>query len=308
MTVLRQCLTAHRFVFYIFGLTSYPRKKLNPKWHQIYRLPSALLVLIFIALILLSVYFMYYNESRSNDIYLNGEISSLLVIIYTGVIFVSNLMAVACELFGFSSAELLLKQCDRMEQQLKLHMFAEFDLKRLRAKITVKYRYIAGAYLQSLTVFLVMSVFEKADPRMGFLLYSLQAFSTIIQLHTVLHTELMHFILQSLNSELDGGKFVDVTRLRGLQTIYLEVWRTVQTVNADQGWNLVTLLIVLVVDMINDVFWIYKALRVNADNTEVIRKFLFVFFVCVSFTIITLGAALIFVFQFGLISHQMKDN
>lgn len=281
MTVIRQCLTAHRFIFYIFGLTSYPRKKLNPKWQGIYRLPSVLLVIIFIALILLSVYFMDFTPaSKSSDIFLSGEISSLLTIIYTGFIIASNLMAVAREMFGCSSAQLLLKQCDRMEQQLTLHMFAEFDLTRLRTKITRKYRYIVGAYLQSLTVYLVMTAFGKAYSRMGILLYSLQGFSTMMQLHTVLHTELIHFILQSINSELDGGKFVNVMRLKGLKTIYFEVWCTVRTINADQGWNLVTFLLVLLIDLIYDVFWIFKALRVKADHTELIRKFIFVFFGC----------------------------
>lgn len=221
MTVLRQFLIKHRLIFYIFGLSSYPRKKLNPKWHQIYRLPSILLVLAFIVLILLSTYFMY--SKSASDIYLRGEISSLLIVLYTGSIFASNLIAVAREMFGCSLAHLLLKQCDRMEQKLKLYMFAELDLKRLRAKIMVKYRYITGAYLMSLTVFLVMFALEQADSRFGILLYSMQAFSTILQLHTVLHTELMHFILQSINAELNGGKFVNVMRLQGIQTIYFEV-------------------------------------------------------------------------------------
>lgn len=277
MTVLRQCLTAHRFVFYIFGITAYPRKMLNPKWHQIYRIPSFLLVFILIALMALAVYLMCFKSTSTTDIYLNGEISSVLVILYTGFIFASNLVAVAREIFGNSLAQLLLKQCDRMEKQLKLHMFAVFDLKRLRANIKVKYRYIAVAYLQSLAVFLVMTTLDKADYRMGIVMYLLQAFSTIVQLHTVLHTELIHFILQSINAEFGGGKFVNVTRLQGLQTIYFEVWRTVRTVNTDQGWNLLTLLMLLIIDFIYDVFWIFKALRGKADNTEVIRKFLFFF-------------------------------
>lgn len=277
MTVLRQCLTAHRFVFYIFGITAYPRKKLNPKWHQIYRLPSILLVLILIGLMVLTAYLMCFKSTSTTDIYLNGEISSALVILYTGFIFASDLMAVAREIFGNSLAQMLLKQCDRMEKQLKLHMFAVFDLKRLRTKIKVKYRYIAVAYLQSLAVFLVMTTLDKADFSMGIVMYLLQAFSTIVQLHTVLHTELIHFILQSINADFGGAKFVNVTRLQGLQTIYFEVWRIVRMVDTDQGWNLLTLLMLLIIDFIYDVFWIFKALRGNADNTEVIRKFLFVF-------------------------------
>lgn len=216
-----------------------------------------------------------YFKASFNIFYLNGEISSLLVLLYMFFMFVSNLMAVASEMFGHSSAQMLLQQFDRLEHQIKLHMLTELNSKRLRNKILVKYRYLGAVCLQSLAVYLVMAALEKTDNRLEILFFALQAFSTIVILHIVLHTELVHFVLQSINIEIDREKFVHVTRLQGLQRIYFEVWRTVQTVNADQGWTLVTLLFVLVVGLITEVFSIFKSLRLNADPTEWIRKFFF---------------------------------
>lgn len=281
MTVLRQCLTVHRFVFYLFGITPYPQdKKLKPKWHQMYRLPSVLLVLTSIAVTILAVYMMLNLAIEISTIFVYGDIGSVLLFIYAGSNLMTNLMAVTREMLGLNSAELLLEQCDRVEQLIKLHMFADLDFERLRAKIVRKYCFIIGAYLQTLTVYVLMAALRKADIKLTVLLYFIQAFSTIIQMHTVLHTELVHFVLQSINSEMDGGKFVQVTRLKGLQRIYFEVWRTVRTINVDQGWNLVAVLVVLMVDFISDVFWLFKALRMKADYAEVIRKFLIVLFAC----------------------------
>lgn len=281
MTVLGHCLTVHRLVFYFFGITPYPQnRKLKPSWHQIYRLPSVLLVLICITCIIMAVYLMLKSTVEISQIYVYGDIGSILLIIYTGIIFVNNLRSVSSVMFGMNAAQLLLKQCERVEHLFKLHMLAELDFRRLRAQIALKYCIIAGAYIQSFTVYVVMAVLRKSDIKLSALLYFIQAFSVVIHMHTVLYTEMVHFVLQSINSEMDGGKFVHARRLQGLQRIYFEVWRTVKTITAEQGWGVVTAFAVLMIDFISDVYWFFKALRIKADYKEVIRKFVFFFSLC----------------------------
>lgn len=281
MTVLRQCLTVHRFVFYLFGITPYPQnKKPEPMWSQIYRLPSVLLMLINIGVAILAVYMMSNLAIEISTIFVYGDIGSVLLFIYTGSILVTNLFVVAREMLGLNSAQMLLEQCDRVEQLIKMHLFAELDLNRLRDKIVRKYCFVIGAYLQTLAVYVIMAALRKADIKLSILLYFIQAVSTIILMHTVLHTELVHFVLQSINSEMEEGKFVFITRLQGIQRIYFEVWRTVRTINVDHGWILVAVLAGLMIDFISDVFWLFKALRMKADFAEVTRKFVFVSLTC----------------------------
>lgn len=278
MTVLRHCLTVHRSVFYLLGITPYPlNKKPKPKWPQVYRLPSVLFVLINISVTIAAIYLMTNLAVEISTIFVYGDIGSVLLFLYTGSTLLINQMAVTREMLGLNSAQLLLKQCDRVEQLIKQHMFAELDWNQLRAKIVRKYCFMISAYMQTLAVYVLMAVLRKADIKLSILLYLIQAFSTMILMHTVLHTELVHFVLQSINLEMDGGKFVHVTRLQGIQRVYFEVWRTVRTINLDHGWNLVALLAVLMVDFISDVFWLFKALRMKSDYTEVTRKYVFVY-------------------------------
>lgn len=282
---LQKVLSNYLRFFYIFGLTEYPfaeptkTKSSKTIFHRhINQLPSFAFLIFLITLAMFAVYLLYIVPAAST-IYLNGNISFLLSVVYALTIITSNVLSVTLRLWHCTHPRRLVQRLVRLDEKMaKLLSTTPIDGDRLRAKINFNFAIMIASALQSFSIFLLMVFLGSADYAFGFYFFTMQWFSILLQLHIALYTITIHFILESLHDQIDIKCGVRASDMRGVQLIYFELWRIVKMVNHDFGWDLASVLSLQVIDLIYDVFWMFKVLHTEAKLTELIRKIHMIFF------------------------------